>query len=846
MHVDDPGFKQVANAGPIHWAVTENGDLLVVPQTVGTEHIAPTVLTDGGPVVATGVAEIVVDDHGPYGIEISNQSRHFLTDQNSLAIGKQAFQAFGVTFLLEKDCRGDVDGKGSERLSQRQVGETWSQTGAWKLLENTHAQTLPEELATAKRLGVQPMHVDDPGFKQVANAGPIHWAVTQRGDLLVVPQTVGAEHIAPTVLTNGGPVRATGMADIAVDGKRAFGIKISNKSRHFLTDKKSLEIGKQAFQALGITFLLEKDCRGDVDGKGSERLSQRQVGADSWSQAGAWKLLENTHAQTLPKELETAKRLGVQPMHVDDPGFKQVANAGPIHWAVTQHGDLLVVPQTVGAEPIAPTVLTNGGPVLATGMADIAVDGKRAFGIKISNKSRHFLTDKKSLEIGKQAFQALGITFLVKKDTSGDVDGKGSERLSQRQVGETWSQAGAWKLLENTHAQTLPEELATAKRLGVQPMHVDDPGFKQVANAGPIHWAVTQHGDLLVVPQTVGAEPIAPTVLTNGGPVRATGMADIAVDGKRAFGIELSNQSRHFLTDKKSLEIGKQAFQALGITFLLEKDTSGNVKREGSNSSHERHDKHDENHGERQNRGGRDGNNGGNGGGHPVAYDGSSSESDEEQEKRGGVHKAALKNLFGENLEQPSREGKTDEAKNLHPDLIRAQTYELLEALGKDLDQHPQLKGELLGYEYRQLISDYQEASDILGDPKTDSDLARLAQETLQDINKRASELKAEIAQKFPDVNIQQKPGYVIDNRIPQVSETILSDSDRFTKTNLRVKGATVYREKETGRYYHLDTLHTGSNAEIEVYNPDATHLKTITPDGIDKGPAVPGRRLPK
>jgi hypothetical protein len=136
------------------------------------------------------------------------------------------------------------------------VGADGIKAGAWKLLENTHAQTLPEELETAFRLGVQPMHVDDPGFGKVANAGLLHWAVTQRGDLLVVPQTVGAEHIAPTVLTNGGPVLATGMADIAVDGKRAFGIEISNKSRHFLTDQNSLAIGKQAFQALGITFLL--------------------------------------------------------------------------------------------------------------------------------------------------------------------------------------------------------------------------------------------------------------------------------------------------------------------------------------------------------------------------------------------------------------------------------------------------------------------------------------------------------------------------------------------------------------------------------------------------------------
>jgi hypothetical protein len=121
--------------------------------------------------------------------------------------------------------------------------------------------------------------------------------------------------------------------------------------------------------------------------------------------------------------------------------------------------------------------------------------------------------------------------------------------------------------------------------------------------------------------------------------VRAAGVAEIVVDDYGPVGIRLS-------TEKNGLEIGKQAFQAFGMAFLLEKDTSGNVDGKDSNSSPERHERHDENHRERQNRGDRDGNNGGNGGGHPVAYDGSSSESDEEQEKRGGVHKAVLKNLF--------------------------------------------------------------------------------------------------------------------------------------------------------------------------------------------------------
>lgn len=74
----------------------------------------------------------------------------------------------------------------------------------------------------------------------------------------------------------------------------------------------------------------------------------------------------------------------------------------------------------------------------------------------------------------------------------------------------------------------------------------------------------------------------------------------------------------------------------------------------------------------------------------------------------------------------------------------------------------------------------------------------------------------------------------------------ILSDSNRFERTSMQVKGAVVYRDKETGWYYQRDTFHKGAAAEIEVYGPDGNHRGTITPDGKNKGGPVPGRRLPK
>ncbi|WP_255404724.1 hypothetical protein [Thermoactinomyces sp. DSM 45892] len=56
---------------------------------------------------------------------------------------------------------------------------------------------------------------------------------------------------------------------------------------------------------------------------------------------------------------------------------------------------------------------------------------------------------------------------------------------------------------------------------------------------------------------------------------------------------------------------------------------------------------------------------------------------------------------------------------------------------------------------------------------------------------------------------------WIDEDRIPQASETILST---FTKTKIpRVKGAAVYENDK--KLYHLDTLHTGSGAHLEVYD---------------------------
>jgi hypothetical protein len=193
-------------------------------------------------------------------------------------------------------------------------------------------------------------------------------------------------------------------------------------------------------------------------------------------------------------------------------------------------------------------------------------------------------------------------------------------------------EAGPWKIFENTLAERLREELATAEKWGVKPTHVDDPGFGNVANEGAINWAVTENGDLLFAPRSVRGEAIAHTVLTQGGPVVAAGEAYIAVDRNERFCTEITNQSGHYLPDRESLEIGKKAFKVSGITFLG--DDGGNSDAEG---------------------GGRGGNDGGNGDGHHGGHDGHNNRSDGDSGSDSGSDAAAQK-ARAERLEKLSKD----------------------------------------------------------------------------------------------------------------------------------------------------------------------------------------------
>jgi hypothetical protein len=114
----------------------------------------------------------------------------------------------------------------------------------------------------------------------------------------------------------------------------------------------------------------------------------------------------------LESELERADQLGVKPLSPGDPGFEDMVNAGKVKWAVTEDGQLHVIPHSIeGDGEIPHTVATGGKPVLAAGEADIAGTQGEYQGLDIDNHSGHYKPSPESTQIGRDAFAAHGITF---------------------------------------------------------------------------------------------------------------------------------------------------------------------------------------------------------------------------------------------------------------------------------------------------------------------------------------------------------------------------------------------------------------------------------------------------
>lgn len=96
LKIREPGFDAVVNEGTIKWAVTTDGELVIIPYIVGSMEISHTVLTAGKPVLAVGEAEIAGCEGQYFMISISNRSGHYQPSADSLNIGMEAFRERGI------------------------------------------------------------------------------------------------------------------------------------------------------------------------------------------------------------------------------------------------------------------------------------------------------------------------------------------------------------------------------------------------------------------------------------------------------------------------------------------------------------------------------------------------------------------------------------------------------------------------------------------------------------------------------------------------------------------------------------------------------------------------------
>lgn len=99
VRVGDTGFDDVINSGTVKWAVTEEGELVFIPKHVQGTELKHPVLTNGAPVLAAGEAEIAGSGGNYFGMSINRQSGHYWPSQESLEIGKDAFERAGIPLL---------------------------------------------------------------------------------------------------------------------------------------------------------------------------------------------------------------------------------------------------------------------------------------------------------------------------------------------------------------------------------------------------------------------------------------------------------------------------------------------------------------------------------------------------------------------------------------------------------------------------------------------------------------------------------------------------------------------------------------------------------------------------
>ncbi len=129
-------------------------------------------------------------------------------------------------------------------------------------------------------------------------------------------------------------------------------------------------------------------------------------------------LFENGEPWKLESELKLGEALGIEPMEITDPRFKDMAReaGGRLKWAHTTDNRVLWMPHTVdasGAQLEVPhTVLTGGENVLSAGEARVAVRPSNTVVVQMDNHSGHYEPSNESLDRAAARVEEYGVNVL--------------------------------------------------------------------------------------------------------------------------------------------------------------------------------------------------------------------------------------------------------------------------------------------------------------------------------------------------------------------------------------------------------------------------------------------------
>lgn len=122
-------------------------------------------------------------------------------------------------------------------------------------------------------------------------------------------------------------------------------------------------------------------------------------------------VFNNQLSQSLAQELKMARDLGIVPISINDRQFDTLISEGRVKWAVNLNRKLLFIPEFVNGQEIYHTVLSQGEPILAAGLADIVGNNGEYLLLWLSNYSGHYQPTATSLEFAKTVFQEMGINI---------------------------------------------------------------------------------------------------------------------------------------------------------------------------------------------------------------------------------------------------------------------------------------------------------------------------------------------------------------------------------------------------------------------------------------------------